>query len=378
MLDFLSRLLKPLTLLLVLINLSIAPVYADKIKVAFINPSHQEDPFWSLMTKLMASAAADLNIQLTVHYSDRNRFNSLSLAEQIVTSSNKPDYLVFHFQAQVGEKMLEAAEKAEVHSLVFNTKAAASERLRIGEPRAKFKFWLGHLVPDDYQAGKLLAQALITQWRSRESNLKQDTIRMIGLTGTFDNAATIEREAGLKALIAQQQDVILQQVVSAEWNKQKAVQVTEVLLSRYPETQLVWCASDLMALGAIEAIEALGRKPGVDILIGGVDGVDIGLDAVQSGKLAATVSGHFIEAAWAMVLIFEHFQGRDLFKEYGPVFHSAMFLVDAENVDKVQSRINLDYFNQIDFNDFSGSSNSASKRTPLLLPERVLSSIGGS
>lgn len=361
--------------LLVLINVHIAPVYAEKMKVAFINPSHPEDPFWSLMTQLMTLVAADLDVQLTVHYAERNRFNSLSLTEQIVNSENKPDYLVFHFQAQVGAKMLEAAEKAELYSLVINNKVGESEQQEIGEPRGKFKYWLGHIVPNDFQAGKLLGNALINQWRERENYPKQNEIRMISLTGTFDNSATIERETGLKSLLTQHQDVLLQQVVSADWSSQKAAQVTQVLLNRYPDTQLVWCASDLMAIGAIEAIEAMGRKPGVDILIGGIDGVDIGLDAVRSGKMAATVSGHFIEAAWAMVLLFEHFHGRDLLKIHGPVLHSSMYLVDADNVEIVQNRMNLDYFSQIDFNVFTGNQNDSAIQSPLLLPELILSSM---
>ena len=130
-----------------------------------------------------------------------------------------------------------------------------------------------------------------------------------------------------------------------------------------------------MAIGAIEAIEAMGRKPGVDILIGGIDGVDIGLDAVRSGKMAATVSGHFIEAAWAMVLLFEHFHGRDLLKIHGPVLHSSMYLVDADNVEIVQNRMNLDYFSQIDFNVFTGNQNDSAIQSPLLLPELILSSM---
>lgn len=377
MLNSLVRIFRYGMCFLLLISLHIAPAYAEKMEITFINPSYPEDPFWSLMTNIMRLAAADLDIQLTVHYAKRNRFTSLSLAEEIVTSTNKPDYLVFHFQAQVGAKMLAAAEKAKVYSLVINTKVAESEKQEIGEPRGKFKYWLGHIVPNDFQAGQLLGQALINQWRARNNYREHEAIRMIGLTGTYDNSATIERESGLKSELMQQQDVILQQVVSADWSRQKAAQVTKVLLNRYPETNLVWCASDLMAIGAIEAIEEMGRKPGVDILIGGIDGVDIGLDAVEGGKMAATVSGHFIEAAWAMVLLFEHFHGRDPFKDRGTELHSSMHLVDADTVKTVQDRMNLDYLSKIDFNTFTGNQRDADSQPPLSLPEVILSSISG-
>jgi len=47
----------------------------------------------------------------------------------------------------------------------------------------------------------------------------------------------------------------------------------------------VFAQNDDMALGAIEAIEAAGAKPGVDIKIVSIDGVHDGMQALSDGKI---------------------------------------------------------------------------------------------
>lgn len=366
---------------LVSLNILISSAFADKMKVAFINPSYPEEPFWSLMTNLMQSVAHDLDIDLQVYYSDRNRFQSLALAQEILSADQKPDYLVFHFQAQIGASMLLAAEQAKVYSLVINTNAPEADKADIGEPRDKFKYWLGHIIPDDFQAGSLLTSALIEKAATNLESSANKTIQMFGLTGSYDNTASIERELALRSLVKHRKDVILHQIVSASWDKQKASQITKVLMTRYPETKLIWSASDLMALGAIEALEDMGLKPGVDVLVGGVDGLTAAMEAISNGKMAATVSGHFIEAAWALLLLFEHYHGKDLLEENGPTLNSRMYLIDAANVATVRSRMNATYFDALDFKSFTTvksfntKNESSSRDVPLMFPKSVLSGL---
>ena len=44
-----------------------------------------------------------------------------------------------------------------------------------------------------------------------------------------------------------------------------------------------------MAIGAIAALEAAGKKPGKDILVVSIDGEKDGLQAIIDGKMGATV-----------------------------------------------------------------------------------------
>jgi len=52
---------------------------------------------------------------------------------------------------------------------------------------------------------------------------------------------------------------------------------------------VLFAHSDTMALGAIEAIEAAGFKPGSDILVISIEGSRKALEAIVAGKLNVTV-----------------------------------------------------------------------------------------
>jgi simple sugar transport system substrate-binding protein len=51
----------------------------------------------------------------------------------------------------------------------------------------------------------------------------------------------------------------------------------------------VYAHNDDMALGAIQAIEAAGRKPGKDVLVISIDATKGAFDAILAGKLSCAV-----------------------------------------------------------------------------------------
>lgn len=73
--------------------------------------------------------------------------------------------------------------------------------------------------------------------------------------------------------------------VSADWNYDNALRVTDSLLTLYPDINLIYAHNDRMAIGASEIAE----KKGVDARIIGVDAAPhIGMQAVADGKIDAT------------------------------------------------------------------------------------------
>jgi D-allose transport system substrate-binding protein len=72
----------------------------------------------------------------------------------------------------------------------------------------------------------------------------------------------------------------------ANWDKNKAYDVTTNLLQQYTDLKAIYCANDSMALGAVEAVENAGRSD--DIIIVGTDGINDALTAIEEGRLNAT------------------------------------------------------------------------------------------
>ena len=76
-------------------------------------------------------------------------------------------------------------------------------------------------------------------------------------------------------------------MVFQEYNLVERLSVMENLLTAQPEVQAVFAQNDEMALGALRAIQAAGKK---DLVLVGFDGTDDGVKAVKGGKMAATIA----------------------------------------------------------------------------------------
>jgi len=76
---------------------------------------------------------------------------------------------------------------------------------------------------------------------------------------------------------------------SGDFQREKGRQVMESLLPAHPEVNAVYAHNDEMAIGAIEALEAAGRKPGEDVILVSIDGENAAIQAIVDGKLGASV-----------------------------------------------------------------------------------------
>jgi ABC-type sugar transport system substrate-binding protein len=76
--------------------------------------------------------------------------------------------------------------------------------------------------------------------------------------------------------------------VNADYRRTKAQIVAERILRDNPRLSGFFAASDLMALGAADAVRAAGRTGQVKII--GLDGIPEALDAIRVGSVDATVS----------------------------------------------------------------------------------------
>src|SRR5205085_6449558 len=92
----------------------------------------------------------------------------------------------------------------------------------------------------------------------------------------FDNA--VKSQPGMKIVASQ----------SGDFARDKGRQVMQTLLQAHPDLTAVYAHNDEMAIGAIAALEAAGKKPGQDVIVVSIDGTKDALQAVVDGKLGAT------------------------------------------------------------------------------------------
>ncbi|MFM2483551.1 ribose ABC transporter substrate-binding protein RbsB [Celerinatantimonas yamalensis] len=109
--------------------------------------------------------------------------------------------------------------------------------------------------------------------------------KVLELQGIPGTSAARERGEGFaRAVKANQLDVVGSQ--PADFDRTKGLNVMENLLEAHPNAKAVFAQNDEMALGALRAVRAAGKK----LVIVGFDGTKDGIAAVKSGLMAATVA----------------------------------------------------------------------------------------
>ena len=73
-----------------------------------------------------------------------------------------------------------------------------------------------------------------------------------------------------------------------DWDRMKAANITNDILTRYPDLKAIFAANDGMALGAVESAYSAGK--GKDIVIVGVDGNSDAVKSIKAGRLNASVA----------------------------------------------------------------------------------------
>ena len=74
----------------------------------------------------------------------------------------------------------------------------------------------------------------------------------------------------------------------ANWERDQGFNVFQNMLQAHPDIDTVFAASDLMALGAIEAIAAAGKTGKIRVV--GFDALDDAKKAIEAGTMAASVA----------------------------------------------------------------------------------------
>jgi ribose transport system substrate-binding protein len=130
---------------------------------------------------------------------------------------------------------------------------------------------------DDYQLARDIA-AYLFQYISG----KGDIVIIEGIPGAVTSQ---ERLRGFRDAAREVPGIRIAASRAADYQQETARHVTADLLAGLPRVDGVLCANDVMALGAIEALEAAGRC----VPLVGVNAIPEAIAAIKSGRLLATV-----------------------------------------------------------------------------------------
>jgi simple sugar transport system substrate-binding protein len=114
--------------------------------------------------------------------------------------------------------------------------------------------------------------------------------KIVELVGTVDSAPANDRYKGFREIVEDYPEMVIIDSASGDFTRSLGKEVMEDFLKKHgSEINALYAHNDDMAIGAIEAIEEYGLKPGEDIKIVSVDAARGAFKAMIDGKLNVTV-----------------------------------------------------------------------------------------
>lgn len=177
------------------------------------------------------------------------------------------------------------------------------------------------ILSDSYSGAVAVAEQF-TQQLGKKGNY----IELLGIVGDNNTWArskgfhsVVDHYPGLK-MVAQQ---------SADFDRNKAMEVMESILQAHPDVQGVFCGNDGMAMGAYQALLNAGLADKVKVY--GFDGAEDVITAISEGKVAGTgMQFPKVMAETAAQFADEYIKGRRDFPKKIPV---AVELVTPQNIN---------------------------------------------
>jgi simple sugar transport system substrate-binding protein len=224
-------------------------------------------------TESIKSAAATSNIDLRFSDAQQKQENQIKALRSFI--AQKVDVIAFSPVVETGwDTVLQEARAANIPVILTDRSVTADPSL-----------YVGFIGSDFVEEGRKAGRWVVEQFKDAT-----DDVNIVELQGTVGAGPAIDRKKGFEEVIATNPHLKIIRSQSAEFTRAKGKEVMEAFLkAETRKIHVLFAHNDDMAIGAIQAIEEAGFKPGRDIRIVSIDGVKGAFEAMIAGKLNATI-----------------------------------------------------------------------------------------
>lgn len=233
------------------------------------------NPFFIDMQKGAEEAAKKLGVNLVVQAAEREV--DVEKQMQIIENLIQAKVAALCVTPSGSREIVPAIEKANRAGIPVVIVDTRVDPKTMSESKGRIATFIGS---DNYEGGKLAGEFI-----AKKLNGKGKVAVLEGIPGheTGDSRLKGFREAikatpGIEIVASQ----------TANWERDQGFNVFQNILQSHPDIQAVFACSDLMALGAVEAIAA-AKKTG-QITVVGFDAATEAREAVLKGTMDATVA----------------------------------------------------------------------------------------
>lgn len=220
-------------------------------------------------TKSIQESAASAGIDLKFSDAQGKQENQIAAIRNFITQ--KVDVIAFSPVVTSGwDAVLKEAKDADI-PVILTDRAVDSQDTSL------YKSFIGS---DFVAEGKKAGDWLLKQYEG-----KNEPVSIVELQGTTGSAPALDRQKGFQDAIGANPNFKIVKSQTGDFKRADGKTVMETFLQSTPDIDVLYAHNDDMGLGAIEAIEAAGKKPGKDIKIITVDAVKDGMTALADGKI---------------------------------------------------------------------------------------------
>jgi galactofuranose transport system substrate-binding protein len=220
-------------------------------------------------TKSIQDSAKTAGIDLKFSDAQQKQENQIKAIRSFI--QQKVDIIAFSPVVESGwDTVLKEAKDAKIPVIL-------TDRAIDSPDTSLYKTFIGS---DFIEEGKKAGE-----WLVKEYSSKTDPVNIVELQGTTGSAPANDRMKGFGDVIAAEPKFKIIASQTGEFTRAKGKEVMEAFLKSNPDIDVLYAHNDDMGLGAIEAIEGAGKKPGTDIKIITVDAVKDGMQALADGKI---------------------------------------------------------------------------------------------
>lgn len=227
------------------------------------------NPYWSALNNGIQEAAKENNLTIYVQgvQSDSAAEEQLNLCNTMLL--HNPKALIF---AAVNDTNLTPClKKANEQGIVLVDVDGGTGKETAEKMGINLRF---SVASNNYELGKKAATYLQSH--------KGKVLLIEGFPGSVAGLARVE---GFKQNLPDNMELIAS--LPGDWDRLKAANIAQDIITKHPDLSTIFAANDLMALGASEALITAGKT---DVIVIGVDGIKDAVKAIKNDRLTATIA----------------------------------------------------------------------------------------
>jgi galactofuranose transport system substrate-binding protein len=252
---------------------------APKAVVLGFSQIGAESEWRTANTLSIQSAAKDAGIDLRFSDAQQKQENQIKALRGFI--AQRVDVIAFSPVVETGwETVLREAKAAKIPVVLTDRAVEVSDD----------SLYLTLIGSDFVEEGRKAGRWLLEHYSKDIGKDSKGDVNIVELQGTVGSAPANDRKKGFAEIISADPRYKIIRSQTGDFTRAKGKEVMEAFLkAEGKKINVLFAHNDDMAIGAIQAIEEAGLKPGQDITIISIDGVKGAFEAMIAGKLNVSV-----------------------------------------------------------------------------------------